>query len=77
MVGDGWLTLNPAWRMVDDALRTGRWIMNPWWMIKMMGMVEPKQVSMTTTYLDGLLRVSRNEQGQVFVFARADDAEIR
>ncbi len=32
---------------------------------------------MTTTYLDGLLRVSRNEQGQVFVFARADDGELR
>eukprot|EP00903_Cladosiphon_okamuranus_P019804 g18203.t2 len=35
------------------------------------------EVSMTTTYLDGLLRVSRNEQGQVFVFARADDGELR
>lgn len=35
------------------------------------------EVSMTTTYLDGLLRVSRNEQGQVFVFAREDDGEIR
>ncbi|CAM9628618.1 unnamed protein product [Ascophyllum nodosum] len=35
------------------------------------------EVSMTTTYLDGLLRVSRNEQGQVFVFAREDDVELR
>ncbi|CAM9597452.1 unnamed protein product [Pylaiella littoralis] len=35
------------------------------------------EVLMTTTYLDGLLRVSRNEQGQVFVFARADDGELR
>ncbi|CAM9448974.1 unnamed protein product [Ectocarpus sp. 12 AP-2014] len=35
------------------------------------------EVSMTTTYLDGLLRVSRNEQGQVFVFAREDDGELR
>lgn len=35
------------------------------------------EVMMTTTYLDGLLRVSRNEQGQLFVFVREDEGDLR
>lgn len=32
---------------------------------------------MKTTFLDENLRISRNEQGQVFVFVREDDGELR
>ncbi|CAM9614155.1 unnamed protein product [Choristocarpus tenellus] len=34
------------------------------------------EVVMTTTFLDHAMRVSRNEEGQIFVFVREDDSEL-
>ncbi|CAM9195411.1 unnamed protein product [Discosporangium mesarthrocarpum] len=60
--------LKPLFNLDDVEFRTER-LLSP---LKQ-GATE---VIMTTTYLDPLLRVSRNEQGQVFVFVRADDGQL-